>query len=270
MISSNGKQAVPGFSGFISATGVPPVGKSTIEYYTLINQPITLYETVEELLRRSEEATREVGQKYTINTFDLGVCMKALPLIWKFPNKYKNHIVLPGPFHTCMNYIGMITNHKCRGSGYAEILLEAGLVTSGCLRSVLSGKAYAKALFCLKTVCEAMERILFEVFVEETSIQISPGAILSLIESCSRKDLHSSFKDVSTRAILEQYCEYQDKVRNGYLGKTAKFWLSVIDHQHLVLMLIYAVKTKNRELLHVCNGNMAKLFFAYDGPNYSR
>ena len=61
MISSKGVQNVPGLGGFISATGVMPIKKSTIDYYTPINQPITQYETVQELLRRSEQATREVG-----------------------------------------------------------------------------------------------------------------------------------------------------------------------------------------------------------------
>ena len=59
----------------------------------------------------------------------------------------------------------MVTGHKCGGSRYAEILTEAELITSGCLASVLSGKAYAKALFCLKTVTEAMERLLIKRFM---------------------------------------------------------------------------------------------------------
>ncbi|KAK3748756.1 hypothetical protein QZH41_020323 [Actinostola sp. cb2023] len=137
--SSGVKQLVPGFGGFVSATGTKPVRKSTIEYFTPINQPFTEYSVIKELLKRSENATREVGQEYVLNTFDLGGCMKALPLIWKFPDEYKKHVVLPGPFHTGMNYMGMVTGNKCRGSGYSEILIEAGLVTSGCLTSVLKG-----------------------------------------------------------------------------------------------------------------------------------
>ena len=43
-----------------------------------------------------------------------------------------------------MNYMGMVTGHKCRCSGYAEILIEAALVTSGCLRSVLMGRHMLK------------------------------------------------------------------------------------------------------------------------------
>lgn len=51
----------------------------------------------------------------------------------------------------------MLTGHKVRSSGSAEFILDAGLVTSSCLKSVHNGKAYAKALFCLDTVCEALE-----------------------------------------------------------------------------------------------------------------
>uniref|UniRef100_UPI00358FCF5F uncharacterized protein n=1 Tax=Myxine glutinosa TaxID=7769 RepID=UPI00358FCF5F len=100
----------------------------------------------------------------------------------------------PWAFHTSMNDIGMITNHKCRGSGYAENLLEAQLVTSGCLKSVLSDKAYAKALFCLKTVCEVLERLLLEVFIEEMNIQISPAALLNLIKSCNCQHRSSAWR----------------------------------------------------------------------------
>ncbi len=196
--------------------------------------------------------------------------MKALPLIWKFPSSFENHVVILGPFHTSMNYIGMLTNHKCRGSGYAEILLEAKLVTSGCLKSVLSGKAYAKALHCLKTVCEALERLLLEVFIDEFDIQLSPKALIDLIQSCDRLNLDNTLKDTCTINIINQYIAFQDRVRKGLLGKTAAFWISVMDHQKLVFMLLYAVKTHNRKLFHVCNGKMAPLFFAYDGHNYSR
>lgn len=76
--------------------------------------------------------------------------MKALPIIWRWRNEFAKHVTLAGPFHTSMNYIGMPTNHKMLGSGYKEILFEAQLVTSGSMKGVLTGKAYAKALFCLR------------------------------------------------------------------------------------------------------------------------
>ena len=79
VISSYGKQEVPGIAGFISLTGTAPKRLTKIDYYVPIHQPITL--NVDELLKRSGAAAEEVGQTYTINTFGLGVCMTALPLV---------------------------------------------------------------------------------------------------------------------------------------------------------------------------------------------
>ena len=163
VIGSGGeKQTIPGFGGFVSATGRKPTRKSTLEYFTPIHEPFTDYAVVKELLHRSEIATDAVGQKYVLSCFDLGGCMKALPIIWKLPDEFKRHVVTPGPFHTTMNYLGMLTWNKCRGSGYAEILIEAKLASSGCLTSILKGKAYAKAMFALKSVSAALQRLLLE------------------------------------------------------------------------------------------------------------
>ena len=139
--NSKETQLVHGFGGFISATGKKPSRKSTIDYINPIDQPFTEYSVMRELLKHSEDATLEVGEKYVLSTFEFGGCMKALALIWEFPEEYKNHVVTLGPFHTVMSYIGMLTSHKCMGSGYSEILLASGLVTRGCLKSVLKGKA---------------------------------------------------------------------------------------------------------------------------------
>ena len=266
-------QTVPAFGGFVSATGKIPPKKSTIEYLTPINQPFTEYSVIKELLRLSEEATSQVGQDYVINTFDLGGCMKALPFIWSNPNKYKHHIIIPGTFHTVLNYMGVVTGRKCRGSGYAELLVESGLVTSGCLESVLKGKAYAKALFCLKTVCEAMERLLMLKYIEEEDenfiLNVQPS-LSNLFQNICEQNLNHVLQDQNISNMINRYKAYQEKVRDGHLGKTASFWISVIDNCHIIFMMLYAVKTNSLELLHKTSSEMASLFFAYDGQNYSR
>ena len=135
------QQQVPGWTGFISETGERPTKLTTIDYYPVINQPITEYKTVQECLRAAEEATREVGQRYVITTFDLGVCTEAFPLVWNSPDKYESHIILIGTFHLVCAYMKMM-GKKMAGSGLSDILLEAGLIGSGSLASVMSGKHY--------------------------------------------------------------------------------------------------------------------------------
>ena len=122
------------------------------------------------------------------------------------------------------------------------------------------------ALFCLKTVCEVLGRLLLKVFLEEKDISISPESLLEIIKTCNRQNLTLVLQDESIIAIIQEYLDFQDKVRKGHLGKTAVFWLSVMDHQRLVFMLIYVVKASNRMLYHVINGDgeMAELFLAFD------
>ena len=105
MLSSATSQCVPGWGGFISETGVPPTNLTTIDYYPVINHPITDNSTVQECLRMSKQSSDEVGQRYAITTFDLGVCMKAYPILWKSPDTYKDHIVIIGSFHTVCAYL---------------------------------------------------------------------------------------------------------------------------------------------------------------------
>lgn len=103
----------------------------------------------------------------------------------------------------------MLTGNKCKGSGYAEILIEAGLLTSGSLNIVLKGKAYSKSLFCLKTVTEAMERLLFERSVEEEIVQVHNSmALLNLVRECNRDSLNTALQDPPTLAILQKYIDY--------------------------------------------------------------
>lgn len=67
-------------------------------------------------------------------------------MVWKFHKKNQNHIIIREPCHTEINYIGVLKNHKAWGSGYAEFLLETGLAEKACLKNILSGKAFAKAI----------------------------------------------------------------------------------------------------------------------------
>jgi hypothetical protein len=271
--SGNDKQQVPALCGFISATGHPPSRLTTIDYYPSITEPITEYNVVKELLRKCEQATQEVGQLYTITTFDLGVVMKALPIIWQNPVDYQKHIILIGPFHTIMNYMNMI-GHKMAGSGYSEIVLEANLVTSGCLKAVLHGKRYSKSIWCLKVVSEALERLLLKAFIgqrdESAHGPTNADALDSLIKLCNEENLVAALQDHTIDQCLNEYLTFQEKVRGGELGKTGRFWISFLDHARRVFMLLYAVKINDLNAFHKCMGEMADLFFSFGGMNYSR
>ena len=122
-------------------------------------------------------------------------------------------------------------------------------------------------MFNLKATVEALDRLLIDVFVEQTNTEIHPQALLDVIQACNRNNVDAAYTDESTNKSM---CDSRNKFAKGILEKTAGFWIWFMDNAKLVLMLIYAVKTNNRKLFHKCNDEMANLFFAYDGQNYCR
>lgn len=101
-LTLGGEQTVPGWGGFVSLTGSPPPVLTKIDYYPVIDNPITQYDAIKQCLHYSEQTAQEIDQKYVVTTFDLGAAMKAFPLTWNYEMKYKNHIIMVGTFHlTC-------------------------------------------------------------------------------------------------------------------------------------------------------------------------
>ena len=106
--SNTVSQHVPEWTGFISETGKIPKRLTTIDYYLTFNHPITDYSTVQECLRVTKNALQEVGQKYSVPTFDFGMCMKAYSIIWKNPDFHDDHTVMIVFFHLICAYLKMI------------------------------------------------------------------------------------------------------------------------------------------------------------------
>ena len=52
-------------------------------------------------------------------------------------------------------------------SGLTDVMLEAGLVGSGTVHGVLSGKNYSRAMICHKIVLESLERLLLKRFLDK-------------------------------------------------------------------------------------------------------
>ena len=91
--------------------------------------------------------------------------MKAYPLVWNDPLRYNKYILLIGTFHLICAYFHVI-GKKMKGCGFSDVLLEAELAKSGTVHGVMSGKNYSRAIVCHKTMLEALERLLFSVFLE--------------------------------------------------------------------------------------------------------
>ena len=210
-----------------------------------------------------------------ITSFDLGVCMKAYSLVWNYPNRYENNIIMIGTFHLACSYLKMI-GKKMECSGLSDILLEAGLISPGSLSGVPSGKSYARAIHCHKVMVESLERLLLEQFTEKTEVcfvdipQASKNLLNGLVKSPSKENETFVLADLHIVSYIERYLKFCETCRTGVLGKTAIFWMSYMDHVWLTLNLLQAVKTNDFFAYSHCLCLMPDLLFSFGGQNYAR
>ena len=195
-----------------------------------------------------KNASREVGQKYAVTTFDLSLCMKAYSSIWKSPDFYDDHIVTIGSFHLICAYLKMI-GKKMNVSGLAYVLLEAGVILVGFIDGVISGKNYSCAINCHKVMAKSLERLLRDSYLETRCLKGLPGDLLQAIDRINHiinertsENLHAAMQNEALANFLEEYSSFRQQVRGGSQGKTAQFGLAYINHISLALSLLYAVK----------------------------
>ena len=139
-------------------------------------------------------------------------------------------------------YLKMV-GKKMNGSGFADIMTEAGLITSGSLRGVLAGKHYNRAMVCHKTMLEALERLLINMYLADNGkdnvmeiLQSEESQLVmqELLEVPSEQVMNSAMSDNEIHTLVNGYSDFKDDVRRGKLGKTAQLWLSYMDDIWLV------------------------------------
>ena len=115
-----------------------------------------------------------------------------------------------------------------------------------------------------KTVLEALERLLFSVF--KKTVEIS-----SLLET-AKEELRYGEKSRTCDAVqglAEEYFKFKQDVRNGKLGKTAKFWIQYADLIWNILHLQRATKANDLDLHISSLEKMCPLLFSMDHQNYA-
>ena len=278
--SSETEQNIPSWAGWLSATSQPTdqSGKeprcSIVDYMAPVLQPVTENATVQHILEVSKKATENVGQDFTIVTFDLGVAKKAFNIVWQNHIRFGNVIIRIGVFHTICSLFGALGKHM-KGSGFEDIAIEAGICASGSLQKVMSGKHYSRALRVHKLVLEALERLLFEAF--QTHDQLVEGlsdetenVVRKLVEKPDCEHFQSLVRTQDFKRLFDRYEVFKDSVRNGSLGKTSQFWLGYMDIIWSILSFIRATKENNLELHLAILYELCPLFFTYNHHNYSR
>ena len=274
-VATHSAQTQPSWAGWVSLTASKTEDssqESTVEYMPPVFAPITESSTVQHILRISQEASKQVGQQYTIVTFDLAVAKKAYAIVWQNPQEFGNIIIRMGAFHlTCAYMCALGKSLRC--SGFQELLIESGICASGSIEKVMTGKHYNRALLIHKHVLDALERLLLQSFESSETDSLDEEAraqLLCLSRDPSQERLSEALVNESCQKLLSSMSCFRARVRHGELGKTAQFWLSYMDRVWHILQFQRATKENNLALHLASLENMCSLFFSYDHQNYAR
>ena len=117
-LHKDGPQTVPPWAGWVSVTSGDQhnIPLTTVEYMPPVFTPITDNDTVQHILKLSKKVSEEVGQHYTIVTFDLAAAKKAYAIVWQNEKEFGDMIIRLGVFHTTCAYMCAL-GKTLKGSG---------------------------------------------------------------------------------------------------------------------------------------------------------
>ena len=263
-------QVFPSYSAWKTqvrtSCSVEPVQKTAVTYLPPIPAKVTDFSTINQYLLYMQKLAEEVNMPYVSVTLDVGAAVDAYKLCWNYPERLKNVVIHLGDFHFLkenFNVIGKIVE----GSGFHDTAFQAGVCSSGSLNGVLSGSHYNRSWLVHSTFSEALERLLYDRFLKEYKPNIPD--LIQLAANDPNSDHNDIVTEVSSH--IDEYKEFQQRIRNGEFGKTPMFWLCLyLDLMHVQHLVHLSIQENNFEVRLKCWQYFMPFYFALNKTNYSR
>ena len=133
-------------------------------YLPPVQTPITKYETLFEMFRKSHDVAKKTKVKYAHIILDVGANIKAYHLIWNYQEKWKNVIIHLGDFHDFLAF-SRITGKYIKCSGFEDIVYQAKFYSPGSLNAVLTDKHHNRCWWVHENFSEAFERLFIKTYL---------------------------------------------------------------------------------------------------------
>ncbi|XP_065053916.1 uncharacterized protein LOC135682802 [Rhopilema esculentum] len=259
-------QCISRFVGWVVLVfGKPESRATTLTFLPPIAKPITDYSTVIECIKQSQSLSAASNMKYTHITVDAGAAMKFYHVLWNNPDEFNDVFIHLGDFHASMEFFGTIGKFVT-GSGFEEIVYQAGMCTSGGIKGAISGKHYNRSWLVNECVAEAIDRL----FCAEYMPDIPDEVERSLNQKVEKLDVTSILDEETFTAFSSRYKYLKEKCIAGDFGKTPQFWMiyqAAVDRQH---QLHLSANINDFCLRLKCWKESLPLCFAMNKQNYSR
>lgn len=263
---SESTQEIARFVGWVTACFARKNSQSThITFLPPIRKPITDYSTVLECIIQSQRLASVSNMKYTHITVDAGAAAKFYHIIWNNPKDFENVLIHLGDFHGMMEFFSVI-GKIIKGSGFEEIVYQAGLCTSGGINGVLTGKHYNRSWMVHECFAEGIERLFWESFVDGLPRDLeSHLRDIKTDQDCRNIIATSSFQEFE-----KQYERKRNECLCGENGKTAQFWMQYATLVDVLHKMHFAINTNDFQLRLDCWKELVSLCFSTNKQNYAR
>ena len=263
-------KALSGWTGHntLLHRGMIPL-QSSIGYLPVIDASPTDLHTVHTILSRSIEIADKLELKEIVLVMDQAIYSKAQEIRWMNTTFMERLVLRMGEFHTAMAYLSCI-GKRFKDAGFQDVIVEAEVVAAGSLEGVISGHHYNRSMRIHKLMCEALQRLRWQAYLDILSAEDREAAM----EIAA--DLQRAFpgEDFDNLVMSEKYLRvkrgYDSFIKNNTTNKTFHFWSTYISMVEDLLLFIRGTREANWSLHLSSVRSILPWFFAYDGINYAR
>ena len=130
------------------------------------------------------------------------------------------------------------------GSGFEEVLFQAGLCSPGSINRVISGKNYDRCWLAHEAFSEALERLFQERFLPSIPENVTEFA------QCppGTSNVQQILDDENVAKYVVSYETQKLKCLNGDFGKTPQFWASYMNLVDRQKKLHFAMNNNDYDL----------------------
>ncbi|KAK3749597.1 hypothetical protein QZH41_002778 [Actinostola sp. cb2023] len=238
-------QNISSWTGFnISCRDDVTVSQDNIGYLSTIDAPATNLSTVHEVLLQSVKIKDTLLLKSIVVVFDQALYSKAVEIIWKKEEQFKDIVPRMGVFHTICTLLAVI-GKRFQDAGLRDLCVEARVIAEGSVNGVLDGHRYNRAVRFHKLMYEALMRVAWKGFISwlqkfhSDKINIVQDAIDDLEGLCQNvchEEYEKAMQSPLYFCITELFSVYLDYLRylTAYLSQMSHLEQEHPDvHSHL-------------------------------------
>ena len=213
----------------------------------------------------------ETGQEYAVVTYDLQVAFKAHSIQAIETPLFDKLLVMLGHFHIELAFYGAVGTFINK-SGTEFILREADILAESSMMGVIKGNFYNRCTRVHELQANVLEQKMYERFLLE--IPEEDQDFFQLVMSTVPVHFTRAKEHLANTVAANQLQKYEDyfqRVLNGNLGSTARFWaiyIFLINRLHRELQR--CVKTNDVDGYIQVFPTLLVVYFALNRPNYAR